>query len=116
MVYGALGVGDQTGPSGSGVLATITGKALEEGSSALRLEDVQVFSTAPEAVAVAVEDGEIIVSEAGAPPSEPPDTSARPTPWGWIVAVALLVVVAAAAVALIARRRQRGRGSAIDSV
>ena len=115
IALGALSVGQEAGPNGSGVLATVSGTALTEGSSALQLQKVQVFNTATEALSVVSGDGEVTVNGGDAAASQSPDASARTAPWVWIAAGALLVVLAAAAVAFALLRRKPQGGSQIDA-
>ena len=111
---GALSLGQEAGVNGSGLLVTLSGTALKDGSSPLRLEKVEVFNTAPEALSVTAEDGEVRVGGSNPPPSQPPDAPARTTPWAWILAGTLLVGVAAALAFALLRRKPQG-GSAIDA-
>jgi hypothetical protein len=82
----------------------------------LRLEEVEVFSTAPERLSVQTEDGQIVVSErTTAGPSGSPDAPSGIRGWAWILGAALLVVVAAAGVAFAVLRRKRQAASEIDA-
>jgi len=105
VAFGALAMGEEAGPDGSGLLATISGRALQEGSSPLKLQQVDVFNTRLELVSVRMEDGQITVSagDAGTPAS--PGAFAGLGLWGWIAVGALVVVLVAAGVVFAIRRR-----------
>jgi hypothetical protein len=102
VVLGAATFGDAAGPNGSGVLATITCKALGEGSSELTLEDVQVMDTAAGSLSVEMEAGQVVVGGA-AGRSGGSGSSVR---WGWIVGAAVLAVAGAAVLAVGVLRRE----------
>ncbi len=67
VILGAISLGSAAGPSGTGVLATITCIAHGEGSTALELREVQVLDTAVSAQRVTVEGGQVVVGDAEAP-------------------------------------------------
>ena len=67
VTFGAISFGSGPGPSGTGVLATITCIAQGEGSAALELREVQVLDTAVSAQRVTVEGGQVVVGDAEAP-------------------------------------------------
>jgi hypothetical protein len=67
VTLGAISLGSAAGPSGTGVLATITCIAHGEGSTALELREVQVLDTAVSAQRVTVEGGQVVVGDAEAP-------------------------------------------------
>ena len=85
MTLGAISYGSRPGPSGTGVLATITFVARREGSTALELSKVQVLDTAANAQSVTVAGGRVVVSGAAAPA---PAATATPRPTGTPTAVA----------------------------
>ena len=93
IVIGAATFGESSGPGGSGVLATVTFTAREEGSSALALEDVQVLDSAAANQAIELTGGHVVVrSEEGTEsedaaldastrlPSADPSAAASPRP------------------------------------
>ena len=67
VTLGAISLGSAAGPSGTGVLVTITCIAHGEGSTALELQEVQVLDTAVSAQRVTVEGGQVVVGDAEAP-------------------------------------------------
>jgi hypothetical protein len=77
VTFGAISFGNAAGPSGRGVLATITCVVQGEGSTALGLQEVHVMDTAASVQGVTVEDGQVVVRDAGAPT---PTVTAPPTP------------------------------------
>lgn len=77
VTLGAISLGSAAGPSGTGVLVTITCIAHGEGSTALELREVQVLDTAVSAQRVTVEGGQVVVGDAEAPT---PATTATPIP------------------------------------
>lgn len=77
IVFGAWTLGLQPGPSGAGMLTTVSLTAQGEGESLLDLQDVQVVDTAPNLQAVTVEDGLVVVEST---PTPTPDPSWTPTP------------------------------------
>jgi hypothetical protein len=64
MVFGAVTVGKEAGASGSGVLATVSCKAHDTGSSTLALQDVQILDTGAGVIAVETGDSQIAVNGA----------------------------------------------------
>ena len=86
VTFGAISFGSGPGPSGTGILATLTCIAQgEEGSAALGLREVQVLDTAVSAQWVTVEGGQVVVRGTAAPTSPPatpppPSPSATPVP------------------------------------
>lgn len=110
VALGALSLGQGAGPNGSGILATINGKALKDGNTALRVEKLELFNTAPELLSVTAQDGEVRVGGSNPEPSQPLDAPARTTPWAWIVGGGLLALVGAAAGAFALRRRKPQAG------
>lgn len=114
MALGALAIGDSAGPTGTGLLATLTGRALQEGTSPIELQKFGVFNTAAERLSAQAQGGEVMVGAATAGPAQSPADPPRTTPRAWIVAGALLVVIAAPIVAF-AVLRGRKRGSDTDS-
>jgi len=84
MSLGAISFGDATGPSGTGVLATITCVARGEGISVLQLQNVQVLDSQADAQSVTVENGQVEVRGAATPtalatPAAAPTATPRPT-------------------------------------
>jgi hypothetical protein len=71
VALGAVTFGEQEGPGGSGLLATITCRARAAGSSVLTLQDVRVLDTAATVRSVEIEDGQIIAEEAGVSTATP---------------------------------------------
>ena len=67
VTLGAISFGSAAGPSGTGVLATITCIAQGEGSTALGLQEVQVLDTAASVQWVTVKDGQVVVRSVEAP-------------------------------------------------
>jgi hypothetical protein len=63
VILGAVSFGSGPGPSGTGVLATITCIAQREGSTALGLLEVQVLDTATNAQRITAEGGRVVVRE-----------------------------------------------------
>lgn len=130
VTLGAISYGSGSGPSGAGVLATVTFVALGEGSTALELSKVQVLDTAVHAQPAAVAGGRVVVRDAAAPapvatatprPASAPPAVATPTVTSppaetptaggthWIVLGPLLAALAAIILAaLILRRRPKG--------
>ena len=128
MLFGAISFPSEPGPSGTGVLATITWFARREGSTALDLPKVQVLDTVTNAQLVAVEGGRVVVGDAGKvtqapvgattaptltpatlPSPTPLITIAAPAPTGpssWVVLGALLAALAVAVLAALVLRRR----------
>ncbi len=102
VVLGAATFGDAAGPNGSGVLATITCKALGEGSSELTLEDVQVMDTAAGSLSMQMEGGRVVVASTAGQSGG----SGSTVGWGWIVGAAVLAVAGAAVLAVGILRRE----------
>jgi len=75
--FGAISFGSGPGPSGTGVLATITCIAQGEGSTALGLQEVQVLDAQASAQPVTAQAGQVVVRGAEAPT---PVATATPTP------------------------------------
>ena len=103
MTFGAVSYGNQPGPGGTGVLATITCMARGEGSSGLNLQEVQVLDTAVNVQSVRVEGSRVVVR--GEPGQATVAETITPTP-AWLapaLAGAALVVVCLAVFVL--RRR-----------
>ena len=61
LAFGVISIGTDPGPSGMGVLATITLEAQGGGSTALHLFNVKASDTKPAEQPVTVEDGVVIV-------------------------------------------------------
>ncbi|MFQ5812823.1 MAG: cohesin domain-containing protein [Anaerolineae bacterium] len=89
VTLGAMSFGSGPGAGGTGILATITCIAHGEGSTALRLQEVQVLDTAAYVQQIAVEDGQVIVRGTAAPtpaatatpkPTSTPEAMDTPTP------------------------------------
>lgn len=81
VALGAFTVGDAAGPDGSGVLATINGTVRSEGSSVLKLQDVQAVDTAAGVIPLETEDGRVVVEEGEAAVDETNgDSSATASP------------------------------------
>jgi len=89
VTFGAMSFGGGPGAGGTGILATITCIAHGEGSTALRLQEVQVLDTAANIQQIAVEDGQVVVRAAAAPtpaatatpkPTSTPEAMDTPTP------------------------------------
>lgn len=81
--FGAISFLSGPGPSGTGVLATITFIAQGEGSTFLALLEVQVSDAAAHAQLVAAEGGRVVVRGAAAPTpvaTAPPAPTATATP------------------------------------
>lgn len=72
--FGAVSFGSAAGPSGTGVLATITCIAQGEGSTALELQKVQVLDTAANPQLVTAEGSQVVVRD-----TETPTPTARAT-------------------------------------
>jgi hypothetical protein len=64
VTFGALTMGSEQGPSGPGVLATVSLTAVGVGSSPLNLYEAQTFDTAANPQTVAVQDGSVTVEGA----------------------------------------------------
>ena len=62
IVFGAFSFGEQTGASGSGVLATVSFSPQAEGESDLHLQTVQVMNLVPEMIPVELQDGCVTVT------------------------------------------------------
>ena len=77
VTFGAISFGSGPGPSGTGVLATITCIAQGEGSTALGLQAVQVLDTQASAQPVTAQGGQVVVRGVEAPT---PVATASPTP------------------------------------
>ncbi len=128
VTFGAVSFGGEPGPSGTGILATITCVAQGEGSTTLELQGVQILNTAASVQRVAVEDGRVVVrATAAAMPIATPMSTPEvvdtptpvatalpsPTPTGtssWAMPALMLAALAMAilAVLLILRLRQAG--------
>jgi hypothetical protein len=97
VTFGAISLGSGPGPSGTGVLATITCIAQGKGSTVLELREVQVLNTMANAQLITVEGGQVVVRGAAAPtpvatatsaptdtatpePTSTPEAVATPTP------------------------------------
>ncbi|MBM4465257.1 MAG: hypothetical protein FJ014_06880 [Chloroflexi bacterium] len=78
VTFGAISFGSGSGPSGTGVLATITCIAQGEGSATLGLRQVQVLNTAASVQRVTVDGGQVVVRGA-APPTAAATATPRPT-------------------------------------
>jgi hypothetical protein len=63
ITFGAASFGEQAGPDGSGVLATISFSPQAEGTSNLHLQNVQVTDTYTETIAVNLQDGSVTVQD-----------------------------------------------------
>jgi len=110
--FGVVSFGNVAGPSGTGVLATITCIAKGEGDTALRLQGVQVLDTAAGARQVTVKDGQVAVRSPGAwtsatpPPPSPsptlPAATSVPQATGPSDGVVIGLMLAALAVAILA--------------
>ena len=77
VTLGAFSLVSAAGPSGTGVLATITCVAQGEGSTALGLQEVQVLDTQASAQPVTAQGGQVVVRGAEAPT---PAATATPAP------------------------------------
>lgn len=75
--FGAFSFGEDRGPDGAGILASITFEARGEGQTILDLEDVKVADIAGHPQTVTVEDGRVTV---GRPPKATPKETATPEP------------------------------------
>jgi hypothetical protein len=73
--FAAASFGSGPGPSGAGVLATITCIARGEGSTVLGLQEVQVLDTALNIQPITVEDSRVVVMGAEGRTSAPEQTS-----------------------------------------
>ena len=83
VTFGAFSLVSAAGPSGTGVLATITCIAQGEGSTALGLQEVQVLDTTLNVQPITVEDGRVVVRSAETPTptvTAPPAPAATATP------------------------------------
>ena len=67
MLFGAISFPSEPGPSGTGVLATITWFARREGSTVLDLLKVQVLDTVTNVQLITAEGGRVIVGDAATP-------------------------------------------------
>jgi len=77
--FGAASFGSGPGPSGAGVLATVTCIARGGGSTVLELQEVQVLDTTLSVLPITVEDGRVVVMDAeGQTPA--PEQTAEDTP------------------------------------
>ena len=132
VTFGAVSFGGEPGPSGTGILATITCVAQGEGSTTLELQGVQILNTAASVQRVVVEDGRVVVRATAAAmpiatttpmpmstpevvntPTPAATTLPSPTPTGtssWAMPALMLAALAMAilAVLLILRLRQAG--------
>ena len=63
LAYGAASFGEQEGPNGSGVLATITFLAVEPGDSPLKLENTQVTDTQAKPIEHCTKEARVRVGE-----------------------------------------------------
>jgi len=63
LTFGGFSFGDQPGPDGSGVLATISFMPQAPGESNLHLQDVQVTNTVPDEIPTNTQDGHVTVLE-----------------------------------------------------
>jgi len=61
--FGAASFGEQAGPDGSGVLATITFSPQAAGGSDLHLQNVQVTDTVTDMISVDLQDGQVTVTQ-----------------------------------------------------
>ena len=77
VIFGAVSFGEATGPSGMGVLASITCVAQGEGCSLLQLLDIQVLDSQAQAQPVTVENGQVQVRGAATPS---PTATSTPSP------------------------------------
>jgi len=73
--FGAASFGSGSGPSGAGVLATITCIARGGGSTVLELQEVQVLDTALNVQPITVGDGRVVVMGAEGQTPAPEQTS-----------------------------------------
>jgi hypothetical protein len=81
VTFWAVSFGSAAGPSGTGVLATITCVAQGEGSTALGLREVQVLDMAASVQRATAQDGQVMVRSTEAPtPTAPPVPAATATP------------------------------------
>lgn len=106
-MFGAISFGGGPGPSGTGVLATITFLAQGKGSTVLELRKVQVLDTAANAQLVTVEGCRVVVRGATAP--TPLATAPVPASIGsssWVALGLLLVALAVAILAILVLRRR----------
>ena len=65
VTFGAFSFGDQPGPSGNGVLATLTLRSQAAGSSILDMQQVQVTDTVGRSQALRLEGGRVTVEAVG---------------------------------------------------
>ena len=92
VTFGAVSLGSAPGPSGTGVLATLTCIAQGEGSTALSLQEVQVLDMAANIQPITVEDGQAAVRDTQAPTATTtatfmPVATATPAPGATATAV-----------------------------
>ena len=113
--FGAASFGSGPGPSGAGVLATITCIARGGGSTVLHLQEVQVLDTALSVQPITAEDGRVTVMNAEGQIPAPAQTStpeAGDTPTGSSSLVVPGLILAALFVAILAviilSRRPKG--------
>lgn len=76
VTFGAFSFGEQTGPSGTGVLAVVSLTVQGQGESLLDLRNVLVLDTGGNSQPVTVEDGSVVV---GAAPTSTPTPTRTPT-------------------------------------
>ena len=103
--FGAVSYGNQPGPSGAGVLATITCIARGEGNTSLSLLEVQVLDTAVNAQSVRVEGGRVVVR--GEPGQAPAAETATPTS-NWVAPALAVAALAVVCLAVFVLRRRSG--------
>jgi hypothetical protein len=103
--FGAVSYGNQPGPSGTGVLATITCIARGEGSSGLSLQEVQVLDTAASVQLITVKSGRVVVG--GEPGQTPVAETATPTP-DWVAPVLAAAALTVVCLAVFVLRRRSG--------
>jgi general secretion pathway protein D len=130
ITFGAISFGNAAGPSGTGVLATVTCVAKGEGSTTLELREVQVLDTAAGAQRVTVADGRVVVRGSGAAmpiatttpapmdtprvvdtPTPPATALPSPTPAGtssWALPALVLAALATAILAIFILSRRPG--------
>ena len=63
VTYGAVSFGEQEGPNGSGLLATITFRALAPGESALRMQNTRLTDTHARLIGHRTGDGRVVVGQ-----------------------------------------------------
>ena len=106
--FGAASFGDGPGPSGAGVLATVTCVAQGQGNTALKLQEVQVLDTKLGELPITVEEGRVVVTDAeGQLRASEQTASDTPTDSsGWVVPGLMLAALFAAILAIVIFKRR----------